>query len=291
MGGGFESLLGGQQEAVIKKIERTDISREMIGAGETEIIQQRHEAYIRDVEDENAGSLKEEEARKSYDLAVEVFKSKLEKLSEAERNTVDVLVIASNTQYVKGKRSVETAAQVLRGIEDVFREYGIDEKQILNSGARRPGEENRPTKNTAILEPQFIDQSPEFREFLKEKYGEGTMNQKFWQAFEEDWEKEEREKVGAEGPDGILERYSKFILGVLPKFAEVYHKKHPGRRLIIWPTSHYDTISPFVKKMTGMDVGKDYLPVDYGAGISLKIDKTGKITSKIKGQEFIVEKN
>jgi len=55
--------------------------------------------------------------------------------------------------------------------------------------------------------------------------------------------------------------------------------------------SHYDTISPFVKKMTGMDTKKDYLPVDYGAGISLKIDKMGKITSKIKGQEFIVEKN
>lgn len=290
MGGGFESPLGEQKEFVIKKIERSDISREMPKEGETEIIMQRHEAYIRDVEDEKAGSLKEEEAKKSYDQAVEIFKSKLENLPEDERDTVDVLVIASNTQYVKGRRSFETAAQVLKGTEDVFKEYGIDEKQILNSGARRAGEENRPTKNTAILEPQFIDQSPEFREFLKEKYGDGAMNQKFWQAFEEDWEKEEREKVGAEGPDDILERYSKFM-NVLAKFSEVYHKKHPGRRLIIWPTSHYDTISPYVKKMTGMDTKKDYLAVDYGAGISLKIDKMGKMTSKIKGQEFIIEKN
>jgi len=290
MGGGFESPFGEQQKSVIKKIERSDISREALKEEETEIIMQRHEAYIRDVEDERAGSLKEEEARKSYDLAVEVFGSKLENLSEDERSTVDVLVIASNTQYVKGRRSFETAAQVLKGAEDVFRKYGIDEKQILNSGASREGEENRPTKNTAILEPQFIDQSPEFREFLKEKYGDGAMNQKFWQAFEEDWEKEEREKVGAEGPDDILERYTKFM-NVLAKFSEVYHKKHPGRRLIIWPVSHYDTISPYVKKMTGMDTKKDYLAVDYGAGISLKIDKDGKMTSKIKDQEFTVEKN
>ncbi|HBR79100.1 MAG TPA: hypothetical protein DEA46_01570 [Candidatus Moranbacteria bacterium] len=289
MGGGFESPLGEQQEPVIKKIERSDISREMPGEGETEIIMQRHEAYIRDVEDERAGSLKEEEAKKSYDLAVEVFGSKLENLSEDERSTVDVLVIASNTQYVKGRRSFETAAQALKGAEDVFKKYGIDEKQILNSGAKREGEENRPTKNTAILEPQFIDQSPEFREFLKEKYGDGAMTQKFWQAFEEDWEKEEREKVGAEGPDDILERYTKFM-NVLAKFSEVYHKKHSGRRLIIWPVSHYDTISPFVKKMVGMDTKKDYLAVDYGAGISLKIDKSGKMTSKIKGQEFTIEK-
>ncbi len=290
MGGGFEFSLGEQPKAAIKKIERADISREVIGEGETEIIMQRHEAYIRDVEDEKAGSLKEEEAKKSYDLAVEIFKSKLESLLEDERSTVDVLVIASNTQYVKGRRSVETATEVLKGVEDVFKAYGLNEKQILNSGARRTGEENRPTKNTAILEPQFIDQSPEFREFLKEKYGDGAMNQKFWQAFEEDWEKEEREKIGAEGPDDILERYTKFM-NVLAKFSEVYHKKHPGRRLIIWPTSHYDTISPYVKKMTGMDTKTDYLPVDYGAGISLKIDKMGNMTSKIKGQEFVVEKN
>ena len=98
-------------------------------------------------------------------------------------------------------------------------------------------------------------------------------------------EKTEREKLGVEGPEDILERYNKFI-ETLKNFSQHYHKKHPGRRLIIWPVSHYDTISPYIRNKVEKTDPNKYLPVDYGAGISLNINREGKITSKIQGKEY-----
>lgn len=265
----------------IEKILRSDISKEMPKIGETEIIMQRHEDYIRDTENKNVGSLEEKDAQVAYEQTVEILENKLKNISESEYNTVNILVIASCTKYIKGMRSFETAEQVLRGIRDVFIKNNIKEKQILNSRKK----ENQPVKIKSIQEPKFLNESPEFLEFLKEKYGDKT--QEFWQAFEEDWEKETREKNKAEGPDDIIYRYSKFMK-VLINFSEIYHEKNQGCRLIIWPVSHYDTISPFTKRKVLNEDSNTYLPVDYGAGISLIINKDGEIISNIRNQKFSV---
>lgn len=271
----------------LEKITRSDISREMPGIGETEIIMQRHEKYIRDPEHERSGSLEQEDAKKAFEQTVEILKSKLEKLSEEERKNVDILVIASNTEYgkAKGMRSFETATEVINGVLKVFEEYGLDGNQLLNSRTGISEKEGYPvpSKNKTIQEPRFISQSPEFLEYLKSKYGDQTQN--FWQAFEEDWEKDEREKMKAEGPKDILERYSKFI-EILKNFSEHYHKRHFGRRLIIWPVSHYDTISPYIKNKIEKADPNRHLPVEYGSGVSLIISRGGKITSEIQGRKY-----
>lgn len=283
----FESTESQLNHKPLEKITRSDISREMPGVGETEIIMQRHEKYIRDTEHERSGSLEQEEAKKAYDQAVEILESKMDSILEDERKNVDILVIASNTEYgkAKGMRSFETASEVVGGILETFDKYELDRNQLLNSktAVSEKNEDAVPSKNKNIQEPRFMSQSPEFVEYLKSKYGNQT--QEFWQAFEEDWEKDEREHVGAEGPKDILERYNKFI-EILKNFSQHYHKKHPGKRLIIWPVSHYDTISPYIKNKVAKIDPNQFLPVDYGAGISLNIDCEGKVSSKIQGKEY-----
>ncbi|MFA6184313.1 MAG: hypothetical protein WC682_04395 [Parcubacteria group bacterium] len=271
----------------LEKITRSDISREMPSVGETEIVMQRHEKYIRDVEHERSGSLEREDAKKAYEQTVEILTNKFEDLSGDERKNVDILVIASNTDYgkAKGMRSFETASEVVKGVLDVFKKYDLNKNQLLNSrtGVSEKNDSPVPTKNKAIQEPRFINQSPEFFEYLKSKYG--SLTQQFWQAFEEDWEKDERKKLGAEGPEDILMRYNKFI-ETLKNFSDYYHKKHSGKRLIIWPVSHYDTISPYTKNKVAEMNSNNYLAVDYGAGISLNINCKGKVSSKIQGREY-----
>ena len=114
------------------------------------------------------------------------------------------------------------------------------------------------------------------------------MGKEFWIAFEEDIEKEKRIEMGAEGPDEIADRL-KQVVSILSRYARMYHKNNPGRRLVIWAATHYDTISPFVKRGI-FGVGKEVpLGVDYGAGISIGIDSAGNLTTRIDGQEHTIQ--
>ena len=117
----------------------------------------------------------------------------------------------------------------------------------------------------------MLKDSPEFVEFLKNKYGTGH---EFWKAYEDDSERKTREAMGAEGPDDIAKRVGEYM-GVLANAMEQYHKQHPDRRVIVWVESHYDAISPFIKHAAGMD-NTDYLSVDNGAGVVVKLGKVEK---------------
>ena len=78
------------------------------------------------------------------------------------------------------------------------------------------------------------------------------------------------------------------MVDVLARYSRFYHKKHPDRRLIIWAATHYDTISPYVKRDIA-GVGKEVpLGVDYGGGISINLDKEGRGTIKVDGKEYEV---
>jgi hypothetical protein len=275
----------------VEKITRQDISKNMPGVGETGIIMQRHEKYIRDTEHERSGSLETEDAQKALDQTVEILGDMLAPLSEEDRRNVTILVIASNTNYgkAKGMRSFETATEVANGVQTILGKYGLDEKQLLNSGTAvsQKNEGVLPSKNKGIQEPRMFEESPEFVAYLREKY-EG-QTQKFWQAFEEDWEKETRERMGAEGPPELLQRYSKFI-EILNNFSAHYHKKNPGKRLLIWTVSHYDTISPYAKNKVFESDPNEHLPVNYGAGFTVRINKEGEMMSDIGGQEYKIKK-
>ncbi len=267
------------------KIERSDIAPHPIGRGETEIVLQRHGKYIRDREHTNVGSLTEEAQVDERAAAEAYFKKFLDQLPEDERDTVDVLFVASDTRYRgNGRRSMETGIVAQQAAEEIFKKQGIPESNIVNDSHNLSGE-GGPRPMPKMREPQIFDKSPDFVEFLTEKYGD--LNLDFWIAFEEDTEKEKRLEMGAEGPDEIADRMA-LSVRVLARYAQAYHKANPGRRLIIWADTHYDTISPFVKRDIFGEGKEAQLLVDYGAGITVDIDTLGKGKTEIAGLEYPV---
>jgi hypothetical protein len=125
-----------------------------------------------------------------------------------------------------------------------------------------------------LREPQIFD-TPAYVDHLRQKYGaeEGAgtgISTGAWAAHEMDSEKEIREETGAEGVYTMLDR-TKQGISVLARYAAAFHEANPDKRLIIWATSHYDTISPLVKDATNTEFS-EYLPVDYGAGVVMNIE-------------------
>jgi hypothetical protein len=266
------------EQAVPTRIEKSDIEPISFEAGETEIILQRHGKYERKIEDQKVGSLTKEGAEDAYLQGKIFFKELFALVPESERNKIDILVLASDTQYAEGgRRSMETAEQIMKGIKEVLVTLNLNESQLLNSSGSVRGE-GGPRPTPKLREPQIFKKTPDFVNFLKEKYGELGVD--FWRAFEEDKEKETREKMNAEGPDEIANRM-KSAVNALARYSQAYHEKHPGRRLVIWATTHYDTISPYVKREV-LRTGKDaQLEVSYGAGILINLNKDGKSTTKL----------
>jgi hypothetical protein len=268
-----------------EKIEKSDIESIPIEVEGTEIVLQRHGKYERSKDSPNVGGLTGEGAEEVREVGREFFESLFETIPEAERGQVDVLIIASDTQYGGGgRRCIETAERVTESLREQLRKLGLSEEQLLNTSGRfTGGSDVRPTPK--LREPQMFQNSPEFVQFLEEKYG--GMGRNFWIAFEEDTEKEAREAMGAEGPDEIADRL-KFEIGVVARYAKMYHEQHPGRRLVIWMVTHYDTISPYVKRDI-FEVGKEVpLAVDYGAGISISLGPTGEAITEIAGEQYNV---
>lgn len=271
------------ESSLPRKIEQENIEPKLPEIGGTEIILQRHGKYERSADSQNVGSLTEEGVQNIYDLGKHFFSELFGDASEEERAQIEILVIASDTKYMDGgQRSMETANEIIKALKEELEKFEMSPSQFLNSSGRFDGDgEARPTSK--LREPQMFDNSPEFVEFLKEKYGD--LNLDFWIAFEEDLEKDTREKMNAEGPDEIADRTNKMVK-ILARYARMYHKQHPGKRLIIWAATHYDTISPYVKRDIG-GVSKEVpLGVDYGAGISINLDKDGKNSVKIAEEEY-----
>lgn len=249
--------------------------------GETVMVLQRNAKDDRTDTSGDYGSLVPEAAQQAREHACRFFRDIFEGLSEEERATIDVMVLASDAALITPsgknshhKRGVETAEVVMEGLKAAMKEFSLPEEQILNQG--------RTVEVSELRDLRMLEETPKFVQFLVEKYGTGRG---FWVAYETDAEKETRIRMGAEGPEEIAERVS-YALSVREQIAREYHKAHPGRRLIMWAVSHYDAISPFVKRnIAGMDMSA-YLGVDHGAGISLHIDAQGKGTCEIQGNKI-----
>lgn len=269
-----------------KEVLRSDVLPLKLAAEETGIIIQRHEEYIRDPEDPQVGSLKPDANNRAYTQTEQVLNQMLEQLNPEERKTLDVMVVGSPTRYHgKGQRSLETAATVLDTVESVFDLYGLPESQILNKAARLPWS-GGPIPSQKIVEPKIFDQSPEFVEFIKDLTQSGGINLKFFIAYEGDQEpvKSKRLEMGAEGPMDMANRMADYLYA-MKLYSEKYHQEHPGRRLLIWTVSHYDTISPYLKTRIGGSID-GHIPVDYGAGIGIHLAKDGEASTSIGGTEY-----
>lgn len=266
------------------KIEIQDIVTPKLGAGDTSIVFQRHGIYSRDRRAENAGSITPEsaEAMRVHDL--NFFK---EILSQPD---VYVLFTSSDTQYAeKGYRSLETAQVAQDAAVEAMLDADIDPmERIINFNPSYKTATHEPTDQAirplyGIREPQiFHPDDKQYLKYLGETYGYADEENKVglspraWAAHEMDAEPEERKKTSAEGQDDLIER-TESSLAILERYAKIWHANNPGKRLVIWTASHYDTINPVAKKADGTLRSLDgtltdaYQPVDYGGGVIINV--------------------
>lgn len=282
----------------IKDIREGDLRVVLPSAGETTFVLQRNAKDERNPESPNYGALTPEAVEKTRNDAKTYFERILNSLPPDERGQLEILIVASDAPLIAPegsefnsphKRALETAAAVMRGAHEALQELNLSEDQIINSSLpairSRAGEGSKDIAEFAELEPlQILRKSPEFVKFLKEKYGVGKD---FWAAYEADKEKAEREKLGAEGVEDIAERMG-HIIKLLTRYGRMIHSRQKDKRLIIWAVSHYDSLSPFIKKKVLGKPTTDYLPIDAGGGITLEVDKEGKAKTELGGKKIDV---
>ena len=268
----------------VKSVEKDDIRVPKIKAGDSAIVLQRHEKYIRDKSSEQAGSICEEVIADARSRACSFFR---DLLSDDDAGETMVLFVASDTKYGNGYRAMETAQIAQEAAVGVMQELKINPSdRIINFNPQfstNSFDESslavRPNKK--VVEPKIFDQSPEYIDHLLAKYGDF---QKAMAAHEQDAEQETRQEFGAEGVDDVIDRV-KSSLSNLKRYAEVFHTYNADKRLLVWVATHYDTISPLVKDSCGMDPS-DYLPVDYGGGIVIELSKDHEPRLKVQEQDI-----
>lgn len=290
-----------------EKVTEADISHEAPLENGTKLILQRHGKYERSLEAENAGSIIEEATKSLEEQGYNLFSDILKSLPEEDRHNIDMLFVASNTRYGVnadlGQRSMETAEHMMRGVQRALEENNLSLNQILNKNSNYhthiqeedPEGSVRPVEG--IVEPQIFGDDAKLAKFISSKVGAPIGSVPFWQAYESDRFKEEREAAGIEGPHEIADRMQHFV-EVLARYARRYHAHttNSGKRLIILASTHYDTISPFVKdyvlQMTKEESDAAFVGVDYAGGISIEIDpQAGELTGKVSvnGKDYRIE--
>lgn len=280
------------KEQQIQKIEKADIQVPHLSEGGSAIIFQRHERYERNQSAESAGLLQPEHANAAFERNLEFFKE----LFEQDNSNVETMILftSSDTQYAgKGYRSMDTAQLAQDAAIEVLKSMGIDPKtRIINLSPEyetrifgETGQLIRPDQN--IREPQIFN-TPKYIDYLQDKYGKDDgvgdgISPKAWAMHEMDAEKEVRESYGAEGVHDVINRTKRSLI-ISERYARVFHANNPHKKLVIWTTSHYDTISPLVKEAT--DQGLDaYVPVDYGAGVVIDLHSDDEPTLSAQGQK------
>ncbi len=246
----------------LEKLETKDVKVVPIEEGETLIFLQRHADY-----DRQTGKLTELGAFAAKNQATRQLTEMIDSVPEGERQNICVMVVASPTIKNVGKRSVETAEEILAAVRETFQANNISKDNILTES---------PRETANIEEPRiFKDEDLRFFFYLTDKYSKGTPE--FWNAFESDTESEKRKELDAEGPEDIADRFDRFNK-VLIRYSKMFHRKYKGKRLLIWNVSHYDTISPFYKTRIANKPLDTHVPVDYLAGLSIKVDNSGEVS-------------
>jgi len=267
-----------------QKVELEDIVTPELHVGETSIVFQRHGVYNRDINAVDAGSISPESAEQMKKHEREFF----DKLLQQE--DVYVFFVSSDTQYGgKGHRSLETAQVAQDAAVEAMLDADIDpQERIINlnpsfatSRHEETDQDIRPL--AGIREPQiFNPDDAAYLKHLQENHGyadeeaKAGLSPKAWAMHEMDAEPEARLKTGAEGQEDLIAR-TENSLAVLERYARVWHASNPGKRLVIWAASHYDTINPLVKKVDGTLRNDDgslsdaYQQVDYGGGVVINL--------------------
>lgn len=277
-------------ENYIDRIEGKNILEEFtLGQNETLVMLQRHQEHEKNSTSPEHGNLTPRGHEATREESSERLTKIIESIPENERQKLFFLVLGSDSTYPgKNARAMETGTIFSEEIIKILEKYNIDKNNFLNYARAYKNtkqSEPRPTANLRISPD--IDKNSPFGRYLAELYPE---NPDFMQAFDRDKEKDVRLKMSAEGPEETADRFKKFLL-VLQRYSGIFHKANPDSRLVIVNFTHYDTISPFIKKeLLQEPIGERYLPVDFGAGISVKIDASGKMKTTINQVDYELTK-
>lgn len=271
----------------IRKIEKEDIIIPTLGAGDTSIVFQRHGEYDRHHDSETAGSITKESAEDMFNHNKIVFDDLF------RQEDVYVLFAASDASFAdKGYRSMETARVAQDAATQSLEDLGLNpNERIINFNPKFSIASHKETDSdvrplAGIRDPQvFNPRDIAYINHLQEVGGYADVDNKkglspnAWGIHEVDGAHEARELTGAESQAELIKRTKK-TLAILERYAHVWHANNPGKKLVIWTSSHYDTISPIVKEVDGLLYDENgqltdvYQPVNYGAGVVINIPKS-----------------
>lgn len=248
---------------------------------DTQFIIQRHCDYER-----LNGGLKKDSVYDEIKLVSSFMQQLTDELSQDELQNTYFLLIASDTESNNGfKRGLATMEVVRETIKLFCRKAGIPSIKIINE-MNETNYGGKIKESRHLEEPRIFTDNKGFYEYLVAKHG--GVNRNFWIDYEGDHEKAQRESLGSEGPDEIVDRGLAF-LNYLKRYSELFHNEFPNSKLIIWCGSHYDLISPLAKREI-LKVGKDeQVSVDYCGGLSFTIDCENKVIVNLNGTNFLFE--
>lgn len=289
------SLRDFSYENIREGIVEQDIRRDLPPIEGTSLVLQVNARDQRNPDSPHYGEITEEAKENTRLEAKEYFLEVIKKLPPKDREQIQILIVASDSSLIvpgnddlnsPHKRGLETAVEVMAGAKEALLELGLPDSLIINHSL--PAIQNRSKDNAqeigefTQLEPtSILRESPEFLQLLIERHGSGAEIP-FWSAYEDDVEKEDRERLNAEGPEDIAERISKFVK-TMSRYGRTIHRYHPNKRLIIWAVSHYDSLSPYIKKDILKMPLKDELRMNKGSGITVDVASDGNLSSTIRG--------
>lgn len=259
----------------------------------TLILLQRHGRYDarRPADPENLTKEEKEKLGRLTPEGIEEVKQRTRERLRAillkDPSRVDFLILNSPTFWLDderlGQRARETAEVIAEEIKKELEERNLPESQIINL----TNIEGKPAFKGGVSRPEkrlgeaLMFQVPEFTDFLRQECG--RQGPKFWKNFFRDTYKKKREELGAEGPLKIADRMNEF-LSVIARFARMYHRRHPEKRLVPWVVAHGDSVMPYVQRVVGVPE-KDF-NAGYNEGIGIAFNPDGQATVQVKGKKY-----
>lgn len=295
--------------ALRQMVADTNESREAEPHGDwqTRIILQRHTDYDNRFPEEWSSPTAEEAqtlGRLTPEGVANSQAATKERVEEALREggpDTDFLVIASPTFWVDrpefGQRAIETGEVISDEILRQLKDAGLGEEHLLNTtdsfksreGSDYHGKHVRPKKQ--LVESQMF-QDPAFADIVREEFG-GKQNREFWDKYNADppdrkalREANPIDGKPAEGSPEAAERMN-FVVNAAERYAEAYHRKNPGRKLVIFLVSHHEAIEPYVQR--ALRVPPKVFEPDKNQGVTIDVDAQGVGHTNVAGEDIDVE--
>lgn len=272
---------------------QTDVSpesipeHEMAGNWETKIILQRHSRYQGGFPEQGWANPSEKEKETLGHLtpegiaeAREIASDRIARALKEAGPDVDFAVITSPSVWLDhpdlGQRAVETGEIISEEIRRQLEEANLPSEQLLNI---TPSLEGESVRQSDKVRETGLFQDMEFTNSLREKYG--GQGREFWDAYNEDADREHRKESGVEGAPEAADRVNQ-LMNVLARWAKMRKIQAPHRKTVIFVVSHHEIIEPFAQRVLGTTHG-EFEP-QYNDGVEINIDSEGLARTTIAGR-------